>query len=53
MGDDMTDSTYTRKLPYYDDAAVLQQVRRELEAFGPQVTVQLFSSLKKSGVEEA
>ncbi len=33
-------------------SAVLQQVRRELEACGPQVTVQLFSSLKKTGVDE-
>lgn len=33
-------------------SAVLQQVRRELAVCGPQVTVQLFSSLKKTGVEE-
>jgi len=38
MGDDMTDSTYTRKLPYYDDAAVLQHLDIDvydvLKAFG-------------------
>ena len=34
-------------------AAVLQDVRRAVQPLGPQVTVQLFSSLKKSGVEEA
>ena len=33
--------------------ATLQDVRRQLSSLGPQVTVQLFSSLKKSGVEEA
>lgn len=32
--------------------ATLLAVRRELSAYGPQVTVQLFSSLKKTGVEE-
>jgi GTP-binding protein len=45
--------TKSDKLSRGAAAAVLQQVRRELEGFGPQVTVQLFSSLKKSGVEEA
>ena len=45
--------TKSDKLSRGAAAAVLQQVRRELEAFGPQVTVQLLSSLKKSGVEEA
>ena len=33
--------------------ATLQDVRRQLIPLGPQVTVQLFSSLKKTGVEEA
>ncbi len=32
--------------------ATLLEVRRELAAYGPHVTVQLFSSLKKTGVEE-
>ena len=32
--------------------ATLLAVRKELSAYGPQVTVQLFSSLKKTGVEE-
>jgi GTP-binding protein len=31
---------------------VLHEVRRELSTLGSQVTVQLFSSLKKTGVEE-
>ncbi len=33
-------------------SAVLQSVRREMAGYGPRVTVQLFSSLKKTGVEE-
>ena len=44
--------TKSDKLSRGAAAAVLQQVRRELEGFGPQVTVQLFSSPKKIGVEE-
>lgn len=34
-------------------AQMVAQVRKELAAWGPQVTVQLFSSLSKTGVEEA
>ncbi len=45
--------TKSDKLSRGAAAAVLQDVRRELAPLGPQVTVQLFSSLKKSGVEEA
>lgn len=45
--------TKSDKLSRGAAAAVLQDVRRELRPLGPQVTVQLFSSLKKSGVEEA
>jgi GTP-binding protein len=44
--------TKSDKLSRGAASAVLQQVRREMAAFGPQVTVQLFSSLKKTGVEE-
>ena len=32
---------------------MLQAVRHELSVLGPRVTVQLFSSLKRTGVEEA
>ena len=45
--------TKSDKLSRGAAAAVLQEVRRALQPLGPQVTVQLFSSLKKSGVEEA
>ena len=45
--------TKSDKLSRGAAAAVLQEVRRAMEPLGPQVTVQLFSSLKKSGVEEA
>jgi GTP-binding protein len=45
--------TKSDKLSRGAAAAVLQDVRRALQPLGPQVTVQLFSSLKKSGVEEA
>ncbi|MDX9716553.1 ribosome biogenesis GTP-binding protein YihA/YsxC [Thauera sp. WH-2] len=45
--------TKSDKLSRGAAAAVLQEVRRALAPLGPQVTVQLFSSLKKSGVEEA
>ncbi|AVR89298.1 ribosome biogenesis GTP-binding protein YihA/YsxC [Thauera aromatica] len=45
--------TKSDKLSRGPAAAVLQDVRRELAPLGGQVTVQLFSSLKKSGVEEA
>lgn len=45
--------TKSDKLSRGAAAAALQEVRRALAPFGPQVTVQLFSSLKKSGVEEA
>jgi len=44
--------TKSDKLSRGAAAAALQLVRSELRALGPQVTVQLFSSLKKSGVEE-
>ena len=44
--------TKSDKLPRGAAAATLQEVRRALEPLGPQVSVQLFSSLKKSGVEE-
>ena len=44
--------TKSDKLSRGAAAATLQEVRRALEPLGPQVTVQLFSSLKKSGVEE-
>lgn len=44
--------TKSDKLSRGAAAAVLQQVRHALQPLGPQVTVQLFSSLKKSGVEE-
>lgn len=44
--------TKSDKLSRGAASATLQAVRRELGVFGPQVTVQLFSSLKKSGVEE-
>jgi GTP-binding protein len=45
--------TKSDKLSRGAAAAVLQDVRRAVQPLGPQVTVQLFSSLKKSGVEEA
>ena len=44
--------TKSDKLSRGAAAATLQEVRRALEPLGPQVTVQLFSSLKKIGVEE-
>lgn len=44
--------TKSDKLSRGAASAVLLQVRRELAACGAQVTVQLFSSLKKSGVDE-
>ncbi len=44
--------TKSDKLSRGAASAALQLVRRELEVMGPQVTVQLFSSLKKTGVEE-
>src|SRR5690606_26171653 len=45
--------TKSDKLSRGPAAAVLQDVRRQLAPFGEHITVQLFSSLKKSGVEEA
>lgn len=45
--------TKSDKLSRGAAAAALQEVRRDLSVLGPQVTVQLFSSLKKAGVEEA
>lgn len=44
--------TKSDKLSRGAASATLQAVRKELAAYGPQVTVQLFSSLKKAGVEE-
>lgn len=44
--------TKSDKLTRGPAAQTLAQVRKALTAWGPQVTVQLFSSLKKSGVEE-
>ncbi|MBN8441112.1 MAG: YihA family ribosome biogenesis GTP-binding protein [Thauera sp.] len=44
--------TKSDKLSRGAASATLQDVRRELARFGTQVTVQLFSSLKKVGVEE-
>jgi len=45
--------TKSDKLSRGAASAVLHEVRRALAPHGGQVTVQLFSSLKKSGVEEA
>jgi len=45
--------TKSDKLSRGAAAATLQDVRAQLRPLGPLVTVQLFSSLKKSGVEEA
>ncbi len=44
--------TKSDKLTRSAAAATLAAVRKELAPIGPQVTVQLFSSLKKTGVEE-
>lgn len=44
--------TKSDKLSRGAAAATLQEVRSQLRSLGPQVTVQLFSSLKKTGVEE-
>lgn len=44
--------TKSDKLTRSESAATLAAVRKELAPFGEQVTVQLFSSLKKTGVEE-
>ncbi len=44
--------TKADKLTRNEAAATLAAVRRELATLGPQVTVQLFSSLKKVGAEE-
>jgi len=41
------------KLTRSASAQVLAQVKRELPKWGDQITVQLFSSLKKTGMEEA
>ena len=45
--------TKSDKLSRGAATATLQDVRRQLAPLGPQVTVQLFSNLKKTGVEEA
>lgn len=44
--------TKSDKLSRGAASAALHKVRRELSALGTRVTVQLFSSLKKTGVEE-
>lgn len=44
--------TKSDKLTRSEAAATLARVRKELEPLGEKVTVQLFSSLKKTGVEE-
>lgn len=44
--------TKSDKLSRAAASSTLLQVRRELAPYGPQVTAQLFSSLKKTGVEE-
>ena len=44
--------TKSDKLSRNDAAATLARVRRELARLGPQISVQLFSSLKKFGMEE-
>ncbi|MDT3668765.1 MAG: ribosome biogenesis GTP-binding protein YihA/YsxC [Aromatoleum sp.] len=44
--------TKSDKLSRNEAAATLASVRRELAALGPQISVQLFSSLKKTGMEE-
>ncbi len=44
--------TKADKLTRSAQAATLADVRRQLSGMGDQVTVQLFSSLKKTGVEE-
>jgi GTP-binding protein len=45
--------TKSDKLTRTVQATTLAAVRKELEPLGAQVTVQLFSSLKKTGIEEA
>lgn len=45
--------TKSDKLTRQEQARVLREVRAELDAIGSPITVQLFSSLKKAGVEEA
>ncbi|MBK7847745.1 MAG: YihA family ribosome biogenesis GTP-binding protein [Zoogloea sp.] len=45
--------TKSDKLTRSEQAATLAAVRKELAPLGEQVTVQLFSSLKKTGTEEA
>lgn len=44
--------TKSDKLSRNEAAATLAAVRREVAALGPQISVQLFSSLKKIGMEE-
>ena len=45
--------TKSDKLTRSEQAATLALVRKDLAPLGEQVTVQLFSSLKKTGIEEA
>ena len=45
--------TKSDKLTRSEAAATLAAVRKELDLLGANITVQLFSSLKKTGIEEA
>jgi len=45
--------TKSDKLTRQEQAVVLREVRAELSRYGSPITVQLFSSLKKTGMEEA
>lgn len=45
--------TKTDKLTRSEAAQTLARMKKELPAWGDRITVQLFSSLKKTGVEEA
>lgn len=45
--------TKADKLTRQEQAKVLRETRSELAAFGSQVSLQLFSSLKRTGIDEA
>lgn len=45
--------TKSDKLSRNEASATLASIRREVATFGPQISVQLFSSLKKIGMDEA
>lgn len=45
--------TKADKLTRQEQAKVLRETRSELDAFGSQVSLQLFSSLKRTGIDEA